>query len=459
MTNFSEKNLNVACDGPTGGGMDSRRNALEQAVPEGYKQTEVGLIPQDWNLSNIKDISLVPMQNGLFYEPKRKGTGIPLINVADMYKSAPIYKSSLELFEATLNEKKSFKVNSGDLFFTRSSVVPSGIAFCNIFEEDKAEVVFDSHLIRVRPNPEIVDARFLYLNCIAKHSRNALIAEAKTATMTTIDQGAINRCPVLVPPLKEQTAIANALSDVDALLTELEKLIAKKQAIKTATMQQLLTGKTRLPQFATYTKGEKQGKPKGTKPSELGDIPEDWDVVTLDEAANFLDGQRRPIKSGDRARIKGQYPYYGASGIVDYVNDFIFDGEFILLGEDGENILSRSLPLAFKASGKIWVNNHAHVMTPKKSYHIDFLIPYLESLDYSLLNSGTAQPKLNKQSCLNIKVIKPSIEEQTAIATILSDMDNEIQTLEQRLAKTRQIKQGMMQELLTGRTRLPFDKE
>lgn len=187
-------------------------------------------------------------------------------------------------------------------------------------------------------------------------------------------------------------------------------------------------------------------------------IPEDWGVVTLDDAANFLDGQRRPIKSGDRAKIKGQYPYYGASGIVDYVNNYILEGDFILLGEDGENILSRSLPLAFKASGKIWVNNHAHVMTPKASFNIDFLIPYLESLDYSLLNSGTAQPKLNKQSCLRINVIKPPIEEQTAIATILSDMDEEIQALKQRLTKTRQIKQGMMQELLTGKTRLPFEK-
>ena len=187
---------------------------------------------------------------------------------------------------------------------------------------------------------------------------------------------------------------------------------------------------------------------------ELGEIPEDWKVCELQDAVEFLDGLRRPIKSGDRAKISGIYPYYGASGIVDYVNNYIFDDELILLGEDGENILSRSLPLAFKVSGKVWVNNHAHVMKPNSHFNIVYLTEFLESLDYSLLNSGTAQPKLNKQNCLKIKVAEPSKAEQVAIATTLSDMDEEVQALEQRLGKTRQVKQGMMQELLTGKTRL-----
>lgn len=189
--------------------------------------------------------------------------------------------------------------------------------------------------------------------------------------------------------------------------------------------------------------------------TEVGVIPVDWEICTLDDATYFLDGQRRPIKSSDREKINGVYPYYGASGIIDYVNDFIFDDNLILLGEDGENILSRNLPLAFQVEGKIWVNNHAHVMKPKDDFNITFLTAYLESLDYSLLNSGTAQPKLNKQSCLNIKVIKPTLAEQKAIATALSDVDALISNLEKLIAKKKAIKQGAMQQLLTGKKRLP----
>ena len=196
--------------------------------------------------------------------------------------------------------------------------------------------------------------------------------------------------------------------------------------------------------------------PPGYKQAEVGVIPEDWDVCRLQDAVDFLDGLRRPIKSGDRAKIFGTYPYYGASGIVDYVNDYIFDDELILMGEDGENILSRNSPLAFGVSGKIWVNNHAHVMKPKAHFDIGYLTEFLESLDYSLLNSGTVQPKLNKQTCLKMKVVKPGKKEQTAIANALSAVDALISKLEKLIVKKQAIKTAAMQQLISGRTRLPL---
>lgn len=181
----------------------------------------------------------------------------------------------------------------------------------------------------------------------------------------------------------------------------------------------------------------------------------DWANVPLSEAVDFLDSRRRPVKVGDRAKIRGDIPYYGASGIVDYVNDYIFDESLILLGEDGENILSRVVPLAFKISGRSWVNNHAHVLRPRPEFDIDFLTQYLESLDYSTLNTGSAQPKLNKHSCSLIRVVKPPLVEQRRIARCLEDAEALVAALERLIAKKQAIKQGMMQQLLTGRTRLP----
>jgi type I restriction enzyme S subunit len=183
------------------------------------------------------------------------------------------------------------------------------------------------------------------------------------------------------------------------------------------------------------------------KQTEVGQIPEDWSVVKLSQAVDFIDGMRKPVKSNER--IAGDIPYYGASGIIDWVRDYIFDDDLILLGEDGENILSRNLPLAFIVSGKSWINNHAHVMKPKGDYDIYFLAEYLESLDYTLLNSGTAQPKLNKQSCLNIDIVKPTLLEQKSIATALRDVDLLINSLNKLVTKKKAIKQGAMQELLT----------
>jgi|AntAceMinimDraft_17_1070374.scaffolds.fasta_scaffold00251_13 type I restriction enzyme S subunit len=194
----------------------------------------------------------------------------------------------------------------------------------------------------------------------------------------------------------------------------------------------------------------------GFKKTEIGLIPLDWDIHRLAELVDFLDGQRRPVKSADRAKMSGPIPYYGASGIVDYVNDFLFDEDLIFLGEDGENILSRNQPLAFCISGKAWVNNHAHVLRPRQSTVIGYLAEYLESLNYEHLNSGTAQPKLNKKTCLAIPVaLPPTRAEQEAIAGVLSNADALIESLDALIAKKRQIKQGAMQELLTGNTRLP----
>ena len=193
----------------------------------------------------------------------------------------------------------------------------------------------------------------------------------------------------------------------------------------------------------------------GYKQTDVGSIPAEWEIVPLVDVVDFLDGYRRPVKDSERSKMQGEIPYYGASGVVDYVNDFLFDDDLILLGEDGENILSRNCRLAFKVSGKAWVNNHAHVLKPKARANIDYLVEYLESLDYSGYNTGTAQPKLNKQVCTQIPVLVPPLPEQSAIATALSDVDALLSSLDALIAKKRDIKQAAMQQLLTGKTRLP----
>ena len=188
-------------------------------------------------------------------------------------------------------------------------------------------------------------------------------------------------------------------------------------------------------------------------------IPKDWEIKKLGSIADFLDSSRKPIKDNDRLKIQGNIPYYGASGIVDYINDFLFDEDLILLGEDGENIINRNSRLAFKITGKSWVNNHAHVLRINQEVDINYLSEYLESLNYEQYNTGTAQPKLNKSTCLGIPVLLPPRVEQRAIATALNDMDALLESLKCLITKKRAIKQATMQQLLSGKTRLSGHKE
>ncbi|WBV54127.1 restriction endonuclease subunit S [Chryseobacterium gambrini] len=186
------------------------------------------------------------------------------------------------------------------------------------------------------------------------------------------------------------------------------------------------------------------------KQTPIGLIPTDWEVKKLGEVVEFLDGKRKPIKDSDRSKMRGSYPYYGASGIIDYVNDFIFDDELILLGEDGANIINRSSPLAFMVEGKIWVNNHAHVLKPYSHYNRAYVTEYLESISYDKFNTGTAQPKLNKDICSKILIPLPPLPEQQKIADVLSTWDKAIQNTDAIIKKLEDRNKALAFSFLRG---------
>lgn len=148
----------------------------------------------------------------------------------------------------------------------------------------------------------------------------------------------------------------------------------------------------------------------------------DWEQRKLSDCVEFLDTMRRPLKEGDRE--KGPYPYYGASGIVDYVSDYIFDEELVLLSEDGANITDRNYPVCFLASGKYWVNNHAHVLKTYRGNENNFICNSLERMDFTQYNSGMAMPKLNKDVCRNIPLFCPSFAEQKEIGDYFRNIDH-----------------------------------
>jgi restriction endonuclease S subunit len=176
-----------------------------------------------------------------------------------------------------------------------------------------------------------------------------------------------------------------------------------------------------------------------------------WREVTLAEAVDFLDGQRKPIKEADRAKRRGDYPYYGASGIIDKIDDFIFDEPLVLLGEDGANIVDRSSPLAFRVSGKIWVNNHAHVLRVKPPNSLVYVEYYLESLDYKPFVTGTAQPKLNKGVCEGIRIPLPDEKFQTEIQLRLLAFEKALEAQTDNARQTREL----LSSLLNQFTRIP----
>lgn len=249
---------------------------------------------------------------------------------------------------------------------------------------------------------------------------------------------------VRVPPLPEQRKIAAILSSVDEAIAATQAVIDQVQVVKKGLMQELLT--RGLP-----------GRHRKFKQTGLGQIPREWEVVRLDEACECLDHIRVPIKAADRRNMAGDIPYYGASGIIDHVNDHLFDEDLVLLSEDGANILSRNHAVAFKISGKAWVNNHAHVFRPRPGVDHDFLVEHLESLDYAEYSTGTAQPKLNRKTCNALPVPMPPEEEQARIGEICRAQAARLRAEGDELVALQSLKSALLSVLLTGELRVELE--
>jgi type I restriction enzyme, S subunit len=394
-------------------------------LKQGYKQTEVGEIPEDWGVEALGVLTMI--ERGKFSarprnDPKYYGGEIPFLQTGDVARSG----GKISSFSQTLNSEGvavSRVFPSRTLFFTiAANIGDVGIA-------DFAAACPDS-LVAISPKSPTEKRWLLYELARRKGDFETL---SSPGAQLNINLEKLRPYLLPVPTPAEQRAIATALSDMDALLDGLERLIAKKRDLKQAAMQKLLTGDTRLPGF----EGE-------------------WEVKTIEDSADCLDNVRVPLNEAQRSQMKGDIPYCGANGILDYVNDYVIDDDIILMAEDGGYFDEYEYrPIAYRMVGKCWVNNHAHILKAKPGFDQGFLFYSLVHKNIlPFLASGT-RAKLNKSELKKIEVNLPKEEaEQTVIATVLSDMDAEITALGQRRNKTKNIKQAMMQELLTGRTRL-----
>ena len=213
-----------------------------------------------------------------------------------------------------------------------------------------------------------------------------------------------------IPPLNVQTEIVRILDAFTELTAELTaELVARKQQYAYYRDHLL-----------TFEEGKVEWKP-------LGDL------------AKNLDSKRKPITSG--LRESGSIPYYGASGIVDYVKDYIFDGDYLLVSEDGANLIARSTPIAFSISGKNWVNNHAHVLKFETYAERRYVEYYLNSIDLTPYISGAAQPKLNQKNLNSIKIPSPSLEEKERIVAILDKFEALTTSLTEGLPREIELRQ------------------
>ena len=405
----------------------------------GYKQTEAGVIPEDWEVKQIREIAKVKGGKRL---PLGKSlvdtvTPHPYIRVTDMHLGSVNLANIRYVPEDAYPSIKNYRISSDDIFVSVAGTL--GIVGKVPKEIDGANLTENADKIT-----EIQCDRDYLLCClIDERIQNGIVAQQTQGAQPKLALNRIEGFVIPLPPLPEQRAIAAALSDTDALLSSLDRLLAKKRDIKQAVMQQLLMGKQRLPGFS----GE-------------------WEMMRLGDIASMGSGGTPPSKIAS---------YYGGNLPWVSVADMTSSGKYVCETERNltmqglQNSSAKLFPTGtilyamYASIGECSIAT-AEVCTSQAILGIrvgdkilgDYLYFYLlyKKAQVKEMGQQGTQSNINKGMVENLKIPLPSIKEQSSISAVLTDMDAEVATLQHRRDKTRAVKQGMMQELLTGRTRL-----
>jgi len=407
----------------------------------GYKQTEVGVIPEDWEVTSLGEHAT--FRTGPFGSALHKSDyikdGVPVVNPMHIVDGEIVPTVSMTITDSAALSLGEFRLRQGEIVIGRRG----DMGRCAVVTPHQAGWLCGTGSMIIRPTG--FDPQFLRRVLSSDAVISAIVNNSVGTTMVNLNQGSLSSLKVQYPPRAEQSAIATALGDADALLAAQDALIAKKRAIKQGAMQELLTGKRRLPGFS----GEWEVK----RLDQLAEIrsggtpstsrPEFWDgdvlwVTPTDITA--LDGQK--VLSNTTRKIT-ELGLKASSAEIIPANSIVMTSR-ATIGECAINAVPLSTNQGFKN------------FVPNASVDIEFLYYLLTTQKQGFISlcAGSTFLEIGKTQLTGYEVCIPAKKEQTAIATALSDIDTELTALETQRAKTAQLKQGMMQALLTGRIRL-----
>jgi type I restriction enzyme, S subunit len=420
-------------------------------VRPGYKRTEVGVIPVDWDTRSLG--AQFSFKNGLNKGKAFFGHGTPIVNYMDVYDHAGLRVCDLDgRVDVSRQELESFGVRRGDVFFTRTSETVEEVGIASVLLEESPDTVFSGFVLRARPKDDSLVDRFKTY-CFSSAVVRKQITSRSTYTTRALTNGrALSSVVLPVPPTKaEQVAIAEALSSADDLIESLQQLLAKRLQLKQGAMQELLAGKTRLPGFTGDWELKRLGEMGATFGGLTGKTKRDFGhgaaryITFMNVLANVVVdcGTFEQVDIGvaeSQNRVaKGDLLFNGSSETPEEV------GMCAFLAKDVQDVFLNSFCFGFR----FWKG------VPADGLFMAYFFRSLEGRELlKSLAQGATRYNMSKTALLKVAFRLPLPDEQRAISAVLADIDGDIAAVEAELAKVRQLKLGMIQELLTGSVRL-----
>ncbi len=390
-------------------------------VPEGFKKTELGIIPEEWEIVQIKDI-LTKIDNPVKVKADEEYTQIGIRS----HGKGIFYKEPITGKE--LGNKRVFWVEP-DCF-----VVNIVFAWeCAIARTTKEELgMIASHRFPMyKSKQEKVNVEYLVLYFMTKKGKEIMeyASPGGAGRNKTLGQERFLNSYIVLPTLREQDNIVKILNLQKKKMDLLVNLQNALKAEKYILLQKYITGK--------YSISNTRSK---------------WSVHKIDQVCEILDSMRKPLNANEREEKQKKYPYYGANGLLDYVDKYIFEGELILLAEDGGNFEEfSSKPIATFITGKSWVNNHAHVLKVRGEFDSKFVFYALEHKDLRVYINGTTRAKLTQEDMKQIRIAIPNnVEEQKKIARLFTFIDQKRNILSKKEWMLKKEKHSLEQLLFSG---------
>lgn len=451
-------------------------------APKGRNNSAQGSAFRDLQLRPLSSFLREPLRNGHSATASSDPNGIRTLTLTAV-TVGDFSERNTKITSADAHRVKDLWLEPGDILIQRSNA-PELVGTSRLYRGDRNYAIFPDLMIRVRLNDE-ADPRFIELVLQSEPLRQYFKGRAKgmSGSMPKIDQETIAEAPIPHFHIDDQRRI---VAEIEKQFTRLEagvaalrrvqanlkryraavlkaayegRLVPTEAELARAEGRPFESGQQLLARILTERRQNWQGRGKYKEPESpdvenLVTLPDGWTWATVDQITVNHDGRRVPLKSADRDKRSGQYPYYGASGIIDDIDDFLFDGDFLLIAEDGANLLSRSTPIAFKATGRFWVNNHAHIVQTLGGMPLAYLAVFLNGKDLSFSVTGSAQPKLTQAALNKIPVPLPPLAEQTRIVAEVERRLSVVEELETvvttNLQRATRLRQSILQKAFTG---------
>ena len=410
-------------------------------------------LPPIWKRSKLIEVSIIKGRIGWkgLTRSEFSNDGVLIVNGPDIKDGKVLWDKCLRIPRWRHEESADISVRKGDILVTKDGTIGK-TAFIDDLPES-ASIASGIFLIRTK-NEEILNGKFLYQYFNSENFKELVESVIEGSVIPHLYQRDLEQLTIPLPPLNEQKAIVKILSNLDSKIELNQKMNKTLEAIAQAIFKHW---------FIDFEFPNEEGRPYKSSggemvDSELGEIPSKWKIGRLIDLTLNFDSKRVPLSSREREVRTGTYPYYGAASLLDFVDSYIFDGIYLLVGEDGTVIDEHGHPILQYVFGRFWVNNHAHVIQGKYPFSTEYVYLLLKQLNVKHIVTGAVQAKINQANLNSITVVMPPADLVNVFNRLIEGVFSKLRLNKNEMDSLTELREILLPKLISGKIRVPLEE-